>query len=507
MDLLNLIQTPGAGKSDFFQAGAAVAAPALPGVAPDVGAVPMDQTFGAALVEAIPFGPPGPEPPPIPPDKGSGGEGATPEPIAPTQNPDFSPEPTLAAPAFDFVAAVAETDKVKTEKPALEAVALAGLAELGPILIPTPSEIPAKPAPEIVGKSGSAETGLVSRLEPAIPAEGSSTGSLDFAAKLSHDALQGIEQVGRSTAVSTEPNGGVPVARQQTENRPNSADALLNRTAPGRSDQEHAIRSVQVDVERLDADPAAPMGIQETPPPVIVADAASADEAEPVEAKPASQSGPTLTEANQKSPVAPAAQKDFGEEGKEDDPSQSHRRFAETESLTNVSRTDSVAPPTKAQQAASVQEASKLDWQPKQTDAALRQIADRIETLAIKAASRKVTIQLDPGDFGSITLLVRQRPGAEVEAEIYASHEGVRQALHANQKTLAHGLEQRGIVLQSLSVGGEPFQGSARQERQAQDFVPSRSFAPPAPRLAATPLSLESARAMTRKAAGLDLWI
>jgi len=124
-------------------------------------------------------------------------------------------------------------------------------------------------------------------------------------------------------------------------------------------------------------------------------------------------------------------------------------------------------------------------------EAISRRIADRIEELFFTRRSGTVTIQLDPKDLGSITLTVRSF-GNRVDAEIGASHEGVRAALAENRQQLSQSIESRGLSLGQLSLSdhGEFSQGTpwnrsdAREDLQryanvrlADDPNPARSDA------------------------------
>lgn len=80
-----------------------------------------------------------------------------------------------------------------------------------------------------------------------------------------------------------------------------------------------------------------------------------------------------------------------------------------------------------------------------------RQIADRIEELTANRRGGSVTIHLDPKDLGTITLTVRSF-GNRVDAEIGASHEGVRAALAENRQQLSQSIESRGLSLGQLSL-------------------------------------------------------
>lgn len=140
-----------------------------------------------------------------------------------------------------------------------------------------------------------------------------------------------------------------------------------------------------------------------------------------------------------------------------------------------------------------------------QTDSILKQVAERLESLAASHAHRKVTIQLDPESFGSITLVVRQS-GSDVNAEVYASHDSVRAALEVNRAQLAANLDQRGIQLGTMTVGHELPQDSGRQEQAMREAAKQHGhFFAGKPDTSS--LSLEAMRSFARKPSGVDLWI
>lgn len=142
-----------------------------------------------------------------------------------------------------------------------------------------------------------------------------------------------------------------------------------------------------------------------------------------------------------------------------------------------------------------------------QRESVIRQVVDRVESLAASNPRQNVTIHLDPKDFGSITLIVK-RSGSEVDAEFYASHDAVRQALETNKSGLQSGLEQRGVQLNSMTVGSELSHGSGRQEQAARDAAEAhRQFMPRPERSEAPTHSLEAMRHLTRRVTGVDLWI
>lgn len=107
-----------------------------------------------------------------------------------------------------------------------------------------------------------------------------------------------------------------------------------------------------------------------------------------------------------------------------------------------------------------------------QTNQVIRQASDRIALLAISRSKEAVTIHLSPPDLGDLTLVVRSA-GGKVDADITATNDSVKQALQQHASQLGHSLSQRGLELNSVSVGTQgnhstEGQSSARQQAQAQ---------------------------------------
>ncbi|MCH8979629.1 MAG: flagellar hook-length control protein FliK [Armatimonadetes bacterium] len=90
-------------------------------------------------------------------------------------------------------------------------------------------------------------------------------------------------------------------------------------------------------------------------------------------------------------------------------------------------------------------------------------IIDHVQELAAMRGIGKVTIRLQPDELGSITVTVRSL-GTAVQAEVTASNEGVRNALHVQRTDLVQSIESRGLSLNSFTVGHE-----AGGEAQAND--------------------------------------
>jgi flagellar hook-length control protein FliK len=86
-------------------------------------------------------------------------------------------------------------------------------------------------------------------------------------------------------------------------------------------------------------------------------------------------------------------------------------------------------------------------------------VADRLEAIAAAKPRSGVTIQLRPLDLGSITMIVKNA-GNEVGAELYASHESVRQALDQNRAALSQQLEAKGMQLTNITVADSSLSNS-----------------------------------------------
>lgn len=81
----------------------------------------------------------------------------------------------------------------------------------------------------------------------------------------------------------------------------------------------------------------------------------------------------------------------------------------------------------------------------------VRQILERIDTLAEAQPGRTVRVVLNPDDLGVVTVTLRQVAG-RTEAELSASHDPVRAALEAHKTQLVVQAEQRGIQLGTVQV-------------------------------------------------------
>jgi len=81
----------------------------------------------------------------------------------------------------------------------------------------------------------------------------------------------------------------------------------------------------------------------------------------------------------------------------------------------------------------------------------IRQIVDRVETLAAAHRPGGVLVRLDPQDLGTIILTVKSI-GDQIEANIVASDDRVRTALDTSRSHLAQALEAKGFSLKSVAV-------------------------------------------------------
>ncbi len=102
----------------------------------------------------------------------------------------------------------------------------------------------------------------------------------------------------------------------------------------------------------------------------------------------------------------------------------------------------------------------------------LRQVADRLESLAAARPRNGVTIHLEPFDLGKVTMTIKSS-GNEVEAHIAASHEAVRQALEQSRPLLQQALDQRGISLVNVDVSSQTLtQDAPNRQQQSRNMQP-----------------------------------
>lgn len=82
------------------------------------------------------------------------------------------------------------------------------------------------------------------------------------------------------------------------------------------------------------------------------------------------------------------------------------------------------------------------------------QTSDAMSDLAAAKRPGSVIIKLNPDELGSLTVRVKST-GSTIEANVTASNEAVREALHAHRADLVKGVESKGFSLGSLQIGNE----------------------------------------------------
>ena len=85
----------------------------------------------------------------------------------------------------------------------------------------------------------------------------------------------------------------------------------------------------------------------------------------------------------------------------------------------------------------------------------VRQVADRIESLAAARPREGVTVHLEPRDLGTVTLVVKGLASA-LDVQVFASDDRVRESLGASRPELAQALAPRGIELREIRVAPAP---------------------------------------------------
>lgn len=115
-----------------------------------------------------------------------------------------------------------------------------------------------------------------------------------------------------------------------------------------------------------------------------------------------------------------------------------------------------------------------------QTIRIIQQTADRIALLSAAHSRETVTVHLSPPEMGDLTLVVRST-GARVDAEITATNDSVKQALQQSTGQLSHQLQQRGLELNSVSVGSQGNYSTQGESNPRQAF-----YSPQNPANAAT---------------------
>jgi chemotaxis protein MotD len=158
-----------------------------------------------------------------------------------------------------------------------------------------------------------------------------------------------------------------------------------------------------------------------------------------------------------------------------------------------------------------------------QRDLAFRQVSDRLELLSASRPREAVTINLHPTDLGSVTVVLKS-DGGKLAAELFASHDGVRDALKEDANQMASHLQARGVAMSQVTVSAsaEPrqtgsnthYQSQSGQNQAQADSGPrqNRSGDGPRPRAHASgqAASTSPSSEPTRAGGGLgavDLWI
>ncbi len=112
----------------------------------------------------------------------------------------------------------------------------------------------------------------------------------------------------------------------------------------------------------------------------------------------------------------------------------------------------------------------------KKTSEVVRQIVDRIETIAATHRPGGIVIRLNPEDLGTITMAVKSI-GDQVEAHIVASDDRVRTALDTSRSQLAQAIEAKGFSLKSVTVAetaSTQTQGESTNQNSSQSQQQTR---------------------------------
>lgn len=553
MEISNLINLPSAGAKAEF-----------------AGKTAQKSDFEPKAPGAKAQAPPGPEPPPKAEVKPLGEEGAIREPNAPTQDLDFSPisppkstsgseevPPFQLEEALPFGNEGTRTSAASLPKDTIQGFVLASVAQMGPIVVPAVQPVQ---EPKAVTETSD---------QPLAPQENRTHPSLKWGAeeailtptdkgpsKLVEDICPASDPPYRGDKAQLEsqipdrnlhrhrPDQGPPQLEVDTTQAPNLAQRerefessekiakIEVRSEPeGGNVTPPAVKLEEVAVKLKHADQPKPTGKSDLAEPLeeqrvemtpkVVEPKSS--EAKPIESKapevPAKNSGKRLEIDEDKKPDIirklktadrPDLETSSAVKVKRSDPILETDLFVDA---APASRTpESPAPAvfnTSSKPLADLPSSTKAapELLVSQRESVIRQVIDRVESLAA-TTRQNVTIHLDPKDFGSITLVVK-RSGSEVDAEFYASHDAVRQALETNKTGLQLGLEQRGVQLHSMTVGSELANSSGRQEQASKEAAQQtqRHFAPRSERNEAPTYSLDAMRNLARRASGVDLWI
>lgn len=146
----------------------------------------------------------------------------------------------------------------------------------------------------------------------------------------------------------------------------------------------------------------------------------------------------------------------------------------------------------------------------REANAVVKQVADRIELLIAAKPKQGVTIHLDPGDLGKVTIVVKSQ-GKDVEAQILTNNESVRQAIVQAKSQLIEQLDQRGFSLATVTVGQEPIQQQTNMDSQARAHAEQARPMMGRPDTTETDsvrsMTADQMRSFVQRATGVDYWI
>ncbi len=146
----------------------------------------------------------------------------------------------------------------------------------------------------------------------------------------------------------------------------------------------------------------------------------------------------------------------------------------------------------------------------REVNAVVKQVADRIELLIAAKPKQGITIHLDPGDLGKVTIVVKSQ-GKDVEAQILTNNENVRQAIVQAKTQLIEQLDQRGFSLATVTVGQEPAQQQTNMDSQARAQAEQvRTMLGRSDNLesdSVRTMTAEQMRSFVQRATGVDYWI
>lgn len=141
----------------------------------------------------------------------------------------------------------------------------------------------------------------------------------------------------------------------------------------------------------------------------------------------------------------------------------------------------------------------------------ISQVIDRAEALAASRPKNGVTIHLRPQELGTITLIVKRTGTADVEAQMFASNERVREALESNRGVLLQNLESKGLNVAAVTVADSAFNaaadGSPNSRTLHHSGQPARGNLQFSSNGEAKVPNIEAIRQRIRSASGVDMWI